>query len=64
MAKPKVESSAAQQLRLLRELDYASNPEKDMLMPGTRQRLIAETLAVLLRRTYKETPNDNDTAQA
>ena len=44
---------AAQQLRLLRELDYGKNRDTEMMMPGSWQRLMSETLAVLLERTYK-----------
>ncbi len=54
MAKRKIESHAAQQSRLLTSLDWASAPDSRMVMPGDWQRLIAETLAVLLKRTYKD----------
>jgi len=52
MAKAKKETTAQQQERLLMNLDSATNPNTSMYMPGQWQRLIAETLAVLLERSY------------
>ena len=58
MAKPKKETNAAQQQRLLRNLTDASNRGTEMHMPGQWQRLIAESLTVLLERSYKEAKDE------
>lgn len=49
-----MESPAAQQLRLLRDLRYKTKIDYGMIMPGAWQRVVAETLCVLLERTYVE----------